>query len=98
MTEAPEPPLPAYTSIAMTSSLRWFAALLAAALPAAGAASCDSKSGAGAPNAAGSSSAASATASATPPATSAELSEGDDQVRPVYPVTKDPPLPLAQKL
>lgn len=82
----------------MTSSLRWLAALLAAALPAAGAASCNSKSGSDAPSAAGSASAAAATASAAAPQSPTDVSEADDQVRPVYPITKDPPLPLAQKL
>lgn len=79
----------------MRPSLRLFAALLAAGIPAAGAASCGSKAEQGAPGAAGS---ASASASAAPTSTSsAEASDESDQIRPVYPVTKDPPDPLAQR-
>jgi hypothetical protein len=83
----------------MTPSLRLFAALVAALLPAAGAASCDgnSKSGQGAPGAAGSSSAAPASSLASAIASAAEADDGNDQVRPVYPVTKDPPDPLATR-
>jgi len=77
----------------MRPSLRVFAALLAAGIPAAGAASCGSKTEQGAPGAAGS-----ASASAAPTSTSsAETSDDSDQIRPVYPVTKDPVDPLAQR-
>lgn len=79
----------------MTPSFRWFAALGAALLPLAGAASCDSKSEKGTLNGAASSSAAPASPLAS--ASAAETSDGDDQIRPVYPVTKDPPDPLAMR-
>jgi hypothetical protein len=77
----------------MTPPLRLFAALLAAGLPAAGAASCGSKTEQAAP-------APTTSASAAPAPTdvsSADTSDGDDLIRPVYPVTKDPPDPLAQR-
>jgi hypothetical protein len=71
--------------------------LIAAAVPLFVAASCGKRPEKDAPNAAAS---ASSSASAASPATSAGIdqSEPDDAVRPVYPITNDPPSPLAKKL